>query len=265
MSLVEYPYAGLILPDATHLDPEPYLTSAEQVLNRIDPVPGGRAHRSAHGNKVFGRRFGIIVVSEEDSDYGPRVIIEAVTADGDVPEDERAARLLSDVVLACLEHSDADILEWYSPDVLLDREDFIRLRSYVSPKRLVDMDEDMEDELFEADMLHDIERDSVTETVYGRPGPVPESERPKTTDRLAKYKIRLEAQEPQQRRLSVAGFLIAGVIGIISLPVAVFVYIVTLGRGMDFRLISQALVVTALFTALYNADRLGGVLNGIMH
>lgn len=261
MSTVEYPYAGLILPDTTHLDPAPYLDSAARVLARLDPIPGGTPHRSAHGGKVLGRRYGIIVLSEEESDYGPRVVIEIVTAKGEAPQDERAAQILSDVVLACLDHSDADILEWYSPDVLLDRDDFIRLRSYVSPRRLQEVDEDMEDELFENEHMTSELRDSL----YGAPRPVPEDERPQVTDRLAQYRISMEAQEPVQRRLSVAGYLATGLIGIVYFPLAVFIYIMTLGRGMDIRLVSQAAAVTALFAALYNADRLGGVLNTFIH
>ncbi|MBP0481069.1 hypothetical protein [Sagittula salina] len=261
MDLVEYPYAGLILPDATDLDPKPYLDSAARVLARVDPIPGAAPHRSAHGNRVHGRRYGVIVHPEEDSDYGPRVVIEIVTTNGEAPAEEEAARVLSAVVQACLDHSCADILEWYSPDVLLDRDDFIRLRTYVSPRRLQEVDTDMEDELFENETFTSTVRGSL----YGAPKPIPLEERPQITDRLAQYRIAFEPLEPAERRMTVAGWLMTGVLGTVYLPVAAFVSIVTLGRGMDFRLISQALAVTALFAALYNADRLGDVLNTVIH
>ena len=125
MSTIEYPYAGLVLPDAADLDPAPYLDSAARVLARLDAIPGALPHRSAHGNKVIGRRFGVIVEPQEDSDYGPKVVVEIIAADGETPDEEKSARILSEVVLACLDHSSADILEWYSPDVLLDRDDFM--------------------------------------------------------------------------------------------------------------------------------------------
>ena len=257
MSFAEYPYAGLILPDSHDLSPSPYLDTATRVLARLDPVPGGAPHRSAHGHKVMGQRFGVVVVPDENSDYGPKVVIEVITTDGSRPDDEQAARILSDVVLAALDHSSADILEWYSPDVLLDREDFIRLRSYVSPRRLVEVDEEVEDHLFENENItHNLQ-----ESLYGVPEPLAEDERPQVTDRLAQYKVRMAAQQPaDQRRLSIAGYLMAGTLGVLYFPLAIFVYFVSLGRGMDFRLVSQAIVLTALFSALYNADRLGPVI-----
>ncbi|WP_425071106.1 hypothetical protein [Sagittula sp. S175] len=261
MSTIEYPYAGLVLPDAADLDPAPYLDSAARVLARLDAIPGALPHRSAHGNKVIGRRFGVIVEPQEDSDYGPKVVVEIIAADGETPDEEKSARILSEVVLACLDHSSADILEWYSPDVLLDRDDFIRLRSYVSPRRMQDVDEDMEDELFENENL----TSNLHDSLYGAPKPLAVDERPQVTDRLAQYRINFEAQEPQARRMSVAGWLMMGVLGVLYFPVAVAVYIITFGRGMDVRLVTQALAVTALFTVLYNAERLGGVVNTFIH
>ncbi|MEQ5868480.1 hypothetical protein J4E08_01065 [Sagittula sp. NFXS13] len=261
MQPIEYPYAGLILPDATDLDPVPYLDTAAKVLDQLDAVPGAAVHRLAHGNRAFGRRFGIIVTPEEDSDYGPRVLIEIITRNGAIPEDERAANILSDVVLACLAHCDADIIEWYSPDVLLDRDDFIRLRSYVSPRRLQELDEDMADDLFDSEQM----AAKMLESLYGAPKPLSVDERPKMTDRLAHYRINLLAREPLDRRRSVTGHLVTGIIGVIYFTLAAFIYIVSFGRDMDLRLVSQALAITALFTALYNADRLGGVLNQIIH
>ncbi|MFW2587606.1 hypothetical protein [Sagittula sp. SSi028] len=264
MNIVEYPYAGLILPDSSQLDPGPYLDSAAAVLDRLDHIPGAVPHRPAHGSKVFGRRFGIIAIPEEDSDYGPRMLLEIVNTDGSIPTDERVATILSDVVLACLDHSDADILEWYAPDVLLDREDFVRLRSYVSPRRMPDLDPAIEDQLFENDAL----TASLAETLYPdveEPAAPVEEDRPKVTDRLAKYRITYEPEAPEKRRMSIAGHLLTGVIGILYLPLAIALYILTLGRGMDFRLVSQALVVTALFTVLYNADRLNGVMLSMTH
>lgn len=250
----EYPYAGMILPDSSNLDPAAYLDSAAGVLARIDPDPAAAPHRSAHGNKVLGRRVGVSVFVEEESDYGPKVVLEVITADGDVPDEELAARVLSDVVLACVSHSEADILEWYAPDVLLDVEDFVRLRSYVSPRRLLEVDEDVTDSLFAADSAVQ----TMTETLYGAPEPGSESAQPDITDRLSQYNIQIEAQEPDKRRLDVAGHLITGVVGIVFFPAAVFLFIVTLVRGMDFRLVTQVLAVTALFSALYNADHLSG-------
>ncbi|WP_417209891.1 hypothetical protein [Antarctobacter sp.] len=146
----DYPYAGLILPDAQDLSPDPYLDSAARVLVRLDPCDTPEAETRRNGSRVFGRHLGISVIPEEQSDYGPRVVLEVVTADGSPPDETDAARLLSDTVRDALEHSSADILEWYSPEVLIDREDFIRLRKFVSPRRIGQIDANIEDALFES-------------------------------------------------------------------------------------------------------------------
>jgi len=261
MTTLEYPYAGLILPDSQDVDPAPYLDTAARVLARMDPVPGAAPWRSETGNKVIGRRYAVIVIPEEDSDYGPKMVVEVTTADGGLPDEEKAAKILSDVVLAALDHSSADILEWYAPDVLLDRDDFVRLRSYVSPKRLIEVDEEMEDALFDNENI----TQGVRESQFTQAGTATEDARPKVTDRLAKYQVSLEAQEPTKRRLGAAGYLITGILGIVYFPVAVFLFGIALVRGIDFRLVSQAAAVTALFAALYNADRLGGVLGSLIN
>lgn len=146
----DYPYAGLILPDVRDLSPEPYLASAARVLARLDPRADKAAPTQVQEGRVMGRSLGIAVVPEEQSDYGPRVVLEVVTSDGTPPDDGEAARLLSDTVREALNHSSADILEWYRPDVLIDREDFIRLRNFVSPAKIAEMDSRIEDALFES-------------------------------------------------------------------------------------------------------------------
>ncbi|GGF81828.1 MULTISPECIES: hypothetical protein [Mameliella] len=146
----EYPYAGMILPDVRDLHPEPYLESAAKVLARLDPRPDAKSPTRRQPGRVMGHHLGISVLSEELSDYGPRVVLEVVTADGTPPDETDAARLLSDTVRAALDHSSADILEWFAPDTLIDRDDFIRLRNFVSPRRIGRVDTEIEDALFES-------------------------------------------------------------------------------------------------------------------
>ncbi|EBA09827.1 hypothetical protein [Sagittula stellata] len=259
MTKAEYPYAGLVLPDATDLDPAPYVESAARVLARLDPVPGKAPSRSVHADKVFGRRYGIHVIPEEQSVYGPRVLLEVITTDGEPLDDEKAARILSDTVLAALDHSSADILEWYSPDVLLDRDDFVRLRSYVSPHRMPELDAEMENELFEHENLNGHFSKTSPET----PTPEPVEERLNAAELLETY-VKLEPQEPVKRRLSVAGYMMTGVLGMVYFPAAVFVYIASL-RGMDFRLAAQTLAVTCLFSVLHTTHRLDGVMSALVN
>ncbi|ETA53810.1 hypothetical protein [Ponticoccus alexandrii] len=250
MITIEHPYAGLILPDASDLDPVPYLKAAARCLARHEA--GSRPRIDSGKSEVIGRDFGIVVTPQEDSDYGPRVLIEVIATNGSPPEDEMAARILSDTVLLALKTSEADILEWYAPDVLIDREDFIRLRSYVSPRRARSAPEPAEDAGLP---------DSLRAMLAPDPVPADDQVRPAATDRLAQYRIRMEQTEPQDRRLMSARWLPTGAVGVLSAPLAVFRFFVDLYRGMDIRLVSQALAVTALFVALYNTDRLQTVLH----
>lgn len=145
----EYPYAGLILPDAQDLAPGPYLDSAARVLARLDPCGDHTAPTRRTTHRVTGHHLGISVFCEEQSDYGPRVTLEVVTVDGTPPDETDAARLLSDTVHETLDHCSADILEWYAPGALIDRDDFIRLRGYVSPRRMRHVAPETQDALFE--------------------------------------------------------------------------------------------------------------------
>lgn len=312
MACQEYPYAGLILPDASDMDPAPYLDAAQRALARHDPVPGGVPHRSAHGNRVLGEKFGVIVVPEEDSDYGPRMLIEVVTAEGELPEDEEtAAAILSDTALASLEFSSADILEWYAPDVLITRQDFIRLRAYTSTSRNgseAQAQPEPDSEMSDADELQLIRRalqdcEEIAQALRDGPAPAKTAEpqppaasepvmRAPGADNPAPRAPRFEDPEtlcmepafpetdapeipaarplperdtPEERRLRSAGWLMIGALGVFSAPVAAFVYIISLFRGLQFRLVSQSLAVTALFAVLYNTDRLQQMLRAVVH
>jgi hypothetical protein len=138
----DYPYAGLILPDARDLSPVPYLNSAAEVLADLDPRRDKHSTTLHKDGRVWGATLGIIVISEDQSVYGPRVTLEVVTIDGSPPDDQEAAQLLSATVRRALEHSSADILEWYAPDVLIDRDDFLRLRGLVSPRDIATLSAD---------------------------------------------------------------------------------------------------------------------------
>lgn len=161
----DYPYAGLILPDAQDLDPGPYLDSAARILTEQDPRLDMAGPVKRADARVMGAHLGICVVPEEQSDYGPRVVLEVVTEDGSPPDDTQAAKLLSDTVREALKHSSADILEWYAPDILIDREDFLRLKGYVSPRRLGRLSPEIEDTLFDTAAA----TQSICKTLYPDP------------------------------------------------------------------------------------------------
>ncbi|MFW2545028.1 hypothetical protein ACN2XU_20545 [Primorskyibacter sp. 2E107] len=288
MSIQEYAYAGLILPDERGLSIAPYLDSCQQVLARLDPRPVGVPKRSAKRQAVLGHYFGLRVTAEADSDYGPRILIEVITRDGAAPDEETAARLLSDTVLASLEHSHADMIEWFSPDTLLDTADFVRLRNYTSPqraRRAPTHEQDVEtaaalavQELFQdqalCDPVYDLDNAQTA---------MPSEEQVATQDLrdllseddvrdpkeaynpLARMKARMAEAEPEEKRLSFAGWLMSGVLAVVFFPAAVFLWITALWRGMDFRLTTQVLSVTILFVALANSNRLHVLLGNVLN
>lgn len=135
MTHTALPYAALILPDAGGLIAKPYLDAAAGVLLSRDPLSGGAPFRNPRRGSVQGGRYGIRVTLEERGRYGPSVRLELTGARADLSEDPEAAGILSDTVVKALEHSRADIVEWAAPTVLIDRDDFIALRRYVSPRR----------------------------------------------------------------------------------------------------------------------------------
>ena len=269
MSGTVFPYAGLILPDATGLDPVPFLQVAEQVLHRLDPVDGGSPNVSRAQGSVMGGSFGLHVCPEEDSEFGPRVVLEVTTRDGEVPTDETAAKILSDTVLASLDFSDADIIEWYAPDTLIDRDDFIRLRSYVSPRRadvanaVLFPDEEAaeqsaelktEDQHLAMDLRHVL-------TESGEDAQNNES----LGVRITTFPKRVKAQDPAELRLSLASWLMTGLLALVSFPVAAAMFIIGISRGMNFRLATQALSVTMLFVVLANTDSVSRMVYQILH
>ncbi|WP_136442299.1 hypothetical protein [Pacificoceanicola onchidii] len=285
MSLNEYPYAGLILPDERGLSVAPYLDTCQQVLARLDPRPVGVPKRSAKRQAVLGNHYGLRVRAEPQGAYGPRILIDVLTRDGAPASEEIASKLLSDAVLAALDHSPADTIEWYAPDTLLDAEDFIRLRSYVSPQRArapkdadtqdAEIRHAVEDVMLDTDPVED-DAPSTIDRLYDRSDEQiatqdlrdmlsePDEEQD-SCNPLARMQARMEEQEPEEKRMNAAGWLMSGILAVVYFPAAAFLWIVALFKGMDFRLSTQVLSVTLLFLALANSNRLHNILGSVLH
>jgi hypothetical protein len=74
-----------------------------------------------------------------------------------------------------------------------------------------------------------------------------------------------QTASPQKSRITAAGWLLSAVTAIIFLPMGIAMFLVGLYRGMDFRLVTQVMVVTGLFALLYNTDRLNSVLRQLLY
>ncbi len=261
MDTQEKPYAGLILPDEEGLDLKPYFDAARRVLRRLDPIERLGTRSSCSKRIVRGERYGIRFTPETDSDYGPRMNLEVIARGGKIADEEFAARLLSDLVLETLDHCDADVIEWYAPEVLIDRDDFIRLRRYVSPRRSAEFGD--VDELSRSGQFNEalcaMDRTDVDDAAAP-----PDPER-QPNRLVAALRSRFSGASAGEMRMSAASWAITGTLALVAFPVAVALSIVGLVRGMDFRLSTQALSVTMLFVALDNSDNLTRVVSSVIH
>ncbi|WP_417720484.1 hypothetical protein [Salipiger sp.] len=304
----EYPYAGLILPDADFVETGPYLDAAEEVLLRLDCASQQRPRRSRKRAAVMGDRYGLLVVPQPDCAAGPRIAICAIARGGGVPRGEDVARILSDVVLDILQFSPAESVEWCSPDVHISAADFIRLRSYVSPRRkhLAPISHKDEQALAESireamekvaadlpgglalspserrksrveapvapqvvtmrtlDQLLDDEAEPQAAVVVADSPAEPPQPRPVRRGLLDRIRGLLAGSDPERRRMALTSWLMAGILATLSLPVAASLVVVGLVRGMDFRLATQALSLTALFVVLENTNMLSGAMTSIL-
>ncbi len=242
MQVTDWPYAALILPDSAALDPAPYMQAAADVLDRLDHDPERAPRQNRRKQTVFAHSLALRVTVDEQSAYGPRVALQLITRDGSPADEEAAAKVLSDTVEICLGFSNADVIEWFSPDMLVEADDFLRLRRYVSPRRELDGLDDAESSLSREF------RDALSAEAEDGPS--------RPTDRLEQFRVRIEESEPAELRMGAASWILTGVLAFVAFPVAVALWIIGLLRGMDFRLASQALAVTALFLALGEAGEL---------
>lgn len=135
MASGDHPYAGLILPVAAELDPAPYLEAVAEVLARLDCASGAPVRQSRKRPALMADRYGIALAFEERPQQGATLVLRLIARDGGPLDEELASRLLSDVVLATVRLGPAEQIEWFSPETLISPEEFIRLRSYVSPRR----------------------------------------------------------------------------------------------------------------------------------
>ncbi|MCR8550258.1 hypothetical protein M4578_20750 [Salipiger sp. P9] len=259
MDAPDYPYAGLILPDHAAFDIRKCLAAAAGVLARLDGASGQPVRRSKKRPAVMADRFGIAVRPPRAEDTRPRATLRLISRDGAQPEGEQAAHILAQIVLSVLERCPADQIEWFSSDSVIEAEDFIRLHSYVSPRRktLAPIERDEEQALADsiraamlqaeaeaANTARDTQEAATTigkaaETVYGRA-------------------VDPEMDTPLPARSG------GGMTGLVLAPVSALRWGIGLLRGMDFRLATRILSLTALVAVLHNSNFVGNFFKGLM-
>ena len=247
MHVDELIYAGLILPDARDMDSWPYLSETARVLEQIEQDPDQITLDDDRG-LVIGPRMGLVITPQEDSDFGPRILLQVVPRSDAAPSTREQRDFLATCLREMLDWSPADIVEWGAPTNLIDAEDFA-----LGPAAAEIGVTSAEDPFAAYDLRLSIrEEDAAT--------PLEEELSPQD-----KLHARVVDRPADELRLNAAGWLISAMIALVALPVAAALWLVSLVRGMDFRLATQALSVTILFLALQNSDRLHSIVNTVLH
>ncbi len=143
-------YAALILPHTRGADVKTCLAAATRVLAAQDARDDGAPFQLPHRQAVHGARHAVRVLLEENSDVGPRLVIEVADRRGE--DTEAAAAILSAITVETLRDCPADLIEWGAPGAYIECDEFITLSTYVSPRRASE-DQDTGVLLLPADVL----------------------------------------------------------------------------------------------------------------
>ncbi|EPX81451.1 hypothetical protein [Salipiger mucosus] len=297
MADATYPYAGLILQDATGLSPGRFLKAAETVLTRHDTESGHPPRRSPKRQALMADHYGLSMRFERESPLGPKLGVRVISRAGGIPKGNLVDRILSDAIHELLFVCDAQRIEWRSPGVVVSRAEFPGLRALISPRRTAAGAAPAKTGTMTDDMLAESIRQSI-EGSHVEPelaSPVPGAQardtgpatlpavdfdgldlppepvipplppaanttaplpRPDSRPRrlVGTLVNRCSNMTPGEWRLSLASWLMAGMVATLSMPIAGALATIGLLRGMDFRMVTQVLTVTSFFVVLHDAD-----------
>lgn len=180
-----------------------------------------------------------------DHDLGPRVTV--TLGDTDTPPDEALVSILGGMILAALERCEADHVIWLGEDVLLERDEFIELRTYVSPRRsgrraadpvYIDGWDNAEANL--ARLFRNVPEPEASQ----RP---PSPPCPPASRSVARILFdRIDGMSPDDRHDAAACWAVTGAMGVFVWPVGLALAAHNATRGPDLRLSSQVAALTGL-------------------
>lgn len=271
MSVTSRAYAALILPDTMDLDTGLYKPCVYDAIAANDIADDGTPLVSDARGIIAGDTFCIQMIAQEDSDYGPRLMFVAFAhALAGKDAQERMHRLLADIVRRALPMCDADFVEWLDTDCLMERDEFLEAGSYVSQRRAITSQECRNKQTLQA--MHDMQEQDGAEITLARtfrdapiePEPLTPMEKLRERAHQTRLKLSEQTEEGANARLGMASWALAGVTATLCLPVAAFLGVMGVLRGMDFRLAAQAMTVTGVFVALENHEMVSKVFRHAM-
>jgi hypothetical protein len=229
MSAATAIYAALIFPDCRDLTTKRFYTCVRNALMTHDLRIGAVPVMSDDGMTLIGDSFAVRMTFEEASVYGPRVSFHVVThEDAQSETQDRAAALLSKIILNGLARSNADMIEWMAPDALLTRDEVAELPQF---KTAVE----------DAQPVTWPTHRNLRGTARAAGASDHDDAAPHVSTPIDAKRVQPDAE----RRLSAASWLMPGMLGFVSPPVAGSVAVVNAARGGDIRLTTQALSLTA--------------------
>ncbi|MDU8913616.1 hypothetical protein [Aestuariicoccus sp. MJ-SS9] len=262
--------ASLLMPQLPDDAVVTFLACARATLKAMDCTSGTGPRSSKSRGLSKGDSLRVQVTLADDDALGPKVMFTLSPAEPRAGADpERAVKVLGDIVLRSLAVCKADHVVWLDNDTVLERDEFVELRTYVSPRRTatgprrhadpVEIDGWDTAEVNLARMFREVPADM--------PAPQPPHSPMDRMQTLMKSRVgfvagRLETLPKTQLRSSVACWGMTGALGLAVWPVGAALAVNHALRGPDLRLAAQTSALTGLGTALYSSGALGAVLLG---
>lgn len=241
------PYAALRLADGAGFDLDRALKDAAGALGDLDCASGKPVRRARKRAAVVADRFAVAIRPPCAQDQAPRVVIRIIAREGVDPDCDAATAILARAVQLVLGHTDAAHIEWCSPTTRLSPDGF---RAFLDRRS---------DDAFAPDGLDEEQRLTAsiraareqTDIIIAKQAERRASRQIVSTVEAAVVTVRdrIVEQEPQERRLSLAAWLMTGMIGMVHLPIAVMLSIIGLVRGLNYRSVTRVLAGVALFAA----------------
>lgn len=284
MSVYTSPHASLIFIGEDRVDTAPFRRLAEQALADHGETRQPRRPVSDDLDVIAGSECYVRITTGDDTNprtgkvSGAKLTVTVSAYDADNPDPDRLHGLLANIVTRGLRKTDADLVEWLVPDALMERDEFLEVCSYVSKRRhsrhngtrvgaseryeaVTDLGTDLVDRL-QAEMddkLSDFDPMLASNQIDGWDPAAMNIARMFRQEATEEELIIVERERDEQLStpLRLATWAMTGTVATMSLPLAASLSIMSLAKGEDFRLNTQALAISGLMGAL----SMNGMLN----
>ncbi|MBE9635630.1 hypothetical protein [Salipiger mangrovisoli] len=232
------PYAALYLPDTPAPDLVQLLKTAGKTLLALDNSSGRPLLVSRRRLALMGDCMGLCLTHFDGKRGTPRIVLRVLSREGGLARGPKAIALLLEAVRRLSPLCAATEIEWLSPRTRLAPNTLPDQLNRAPRKRLAPIDPEAEK------LLSEGIRHAMASTLAAPSAPG------------AGLPAVLPQNDPARTRLSLAAWIMTGLVGMLSFPVAIVLAAIGLRRGMDFRFATQILSLTVLAVSLRDAGLL---------